>query len=489
MTKLASEIVNEQAKESDVKQEKTDAVQNVSDDAAKEVEQEAVNGATNTAEKETNGDAKVKDEVKEEVKDDVQKDASPPPMSAHSRQDQRSRGGRGRGRGGGGNRRENIKTRFEDQPESNDPDEIRRQVEFYFSDSNLPIDAYLLSLVDGPKNRPVDLKTIHSFKRMRHFQPYSAVLDAVKQSTFLNVNDDGEVFRKVPLDKKFTDDAVKNKPLVHSSSMARSIYAKGFGEEGDRTAFDIESFFAPYGNTQSVRLRRTEDGVFKGSVFVEFDNVGTQKAFLELDPKPQWGDTDLDIKSKEEYVDGKNQGILEGTVRPRSQDRNYNTSTRPHRGNGDRYGDRKGRPPGISCYNCGENGHMSYDCDKPKNGNGARRRDRDDDVDENDWNARRDRDNRNDGRGRGRGGRGNRGGKSNRGHGDRDGGRNHRRSRSPNGRDDRRRDRRDRDDDNDADAGAAKEVDGTSKKRAREDEVNGEDTASKKVKEDVKEEV
>ena len=59
------------------------------------------------------------------------------PVSAHER------GGRKRSRGGS-RYNTNIKTRFEDLPESSDADEIRRQIEFYFSDSNLPIDAYLL---------------------------------------------------------------------------------------------------------------------------------------------------------------------------------------------------------------------------------------------------------------------------------------------------------------------------------------------------------
>lgn len=157
-------------------------------------------------------------------------------------------GGRGRGRGGGRgghdryDNRNNVKTRFERKDESSDATEIRRQVEFYFSDSNLPVDNYLLQEVGGPENRPFPLKTLHNFKRMRHYQPFSAIVDAVKGSSFLEVNDKDEVYRKRALAKHFTLDVEKNAELLTSDSMARSIYAKGFGEEDSDTAFKIEEF-------------------------------------------------------------------------------------------------------------------------------------------------------------------------------------------------------------------------------------------------------
>jgi len=49
------------------------------------------------------------------------------------------------------------------QEETDDPVEIRKQVEFYFSDSNLPMDKFLLSKVGGSKNNAVPLELLHSF--------------------------------------------------------------------------------------------------------------------------------------------------------------------------------------------------------------------------------------------------------------------------------------------------------------------------------------
>ena len=174
----------------------------------------------------------------------------------------------------------NVKTKFDDLPESSDPDAIRHQVEFYFCDSNLPADTYMLQLTGGSENNPVPIKKLHAFKRMRHFQPYSAVLAALEQSDKLVVNNpEGEstgeetVCRKEPLKAELAPhlSSEQNFRTFNDQTMSRTIYAKGFGDETSTTQFDIEAFFAPYGPFNAVRLRRTfPEKIFKGSVFVEF---------------------------------------------------------------------------------------------------------------------------------------------------------------------------------------------------------------------------
>ncbi|KAK3711320.1 hypothetical protein LTR37_009700 [Vermiconidia calcicola] len=339
-----------------------------------------------------------------DMKDNDEKNEGDPSRSPDSRYKQQSRRGRGRGdnnrgrggqsRGGGDQfrKKNNIKTRFDDVPESKDHDEIRRQVEFYFSDSNLPIDEYLLRMTGGSENKPVPLKVIHNFKRMRHFQPFGAVVEAVKESNFLNLNEDNEITRKEPLDAKFTDDVTQNKKLTHTSSMPRSIYAKGFGDEKSSTQLDIEEFFEPYGPVQAIRLRRDGDDVFKGSVFVEFTNTDTQQRFLDLDPKPQWDGKDLQIMSKQEYVDIKHRGIVDGLVKPRSPSRRSFNNNKDYR---NRKHDDDRRSGG---YNK-DNKRSRFDA---RNDDWKEARERDRGYD--------DRRGRSD-RGRGRGGRGGRGGR------------------------------------------------------------------------------
>lgn len=182
------------------------------------------------------------------------------------------------------------------------------QVEFYFSDSNLPKDEFLWDLVDGASNNPVDLKTICSFKRMRRFQPYEAVVKALKESNLLII--DGEegketVARKHPYD-----------PSKQRNYMERSVYVKGFGDEQPSTQFDIEAFFAKFDTVNAIRLRRTPDNLFKGSVFAEFETEEQAKAFLALDPAPKWKGHELKIMSKKAYVEEKNQLIAEGKLQP-----------------------------------------------------------------------------------------------------------------------------------------------------------------------------
>lgn len=160
------------------------------------------------------------------------------------------------------------------------------------------------------------LKTIANFKRMRQFQPHSAVVAALRDSTFLDVEgEEGE-------------ETLKRKTAYVSSSdaqrarLAASVYAKGFGDEERSTQFDIEAFFSTYGHVKHVKLRRTGEELFKGSVFVEFETVEEADAFVAQDPKPTWKDHDLLIMKKKEYLDEKNRQIKEGLLEPNSNRRN-----------------------------------------------------------------------------------------------------------------------------------------------------------------------
>lgn len=180
------------------------------------------------------------------------------------------------------------------------------------------MDKFLLSKVGGSANHAVEISLLHSFKRMRRFQPFSAIVEALKSSETLELTDnDTKVRRKVPLPESVNEnpdaDIVK---VFEDKAMDRSIYAKGFGEEEPSTQFDIEAFFAPYGPTNAIRLRRHFDKTFKGSVFVEFDSEETQKKFLALDPKPKWKGRDLLIKSKRQYCDEKVKDIEAGRIKP-----------------------------------------------------------------------------------------------------------------------------------------------------------------------------
>ncbi|KAI1877185.1 hypothetical protein JX265_000041 [Neoarthrinium moseri] len=309
-----------------------------------------------TAMAETEKTTDAKDVETNDTKDDKKSFSvnNPPPNMLKVRRPSPNRGGR-----------KDKSNKFDPSVlgETDDPVQIRGQVEFYLSDANLPTDKFLSELTGLTENKPVPLSTICSFKRMRRFQPYSAVVAALKDSNLLVV--EGEE----------GSETVKRKnafvPVKPSKIEERSIYAKGFGEEVASTQFDLEAFFAQYGSFNSVRLRRGDDGGFKGSVFVEWVDKETADKFMAVDPKPKWKDHDLLILWKADYTKEKNEAIKRGEIQPSAS----------------RRGNHRGR--------------------------GGRR-----DVDSDNWKERRDRDQKNGhrdsrgrGRGRGRGGRGRGGGR------------------------------------------------------------------------------
>ena len=164
----------------------------------------------------------------------------------------------------------------------------------------------------GSENKPVPVKTLHSFKRMRTFQPYSAVVDALRESSFLEVS--GEEGDEVVKRKKPYQPLSSSRAKVEAST----VYVKGFGDETPTTQFDLESFFSNFGEVRGLKLRRTNENFFKGSAFVTFDDEETAQKFIKTDPSPQWNGHDLKIMSKKDYCNEKSAMIRQGKIEPNS---------------------------------------------------------------------------------------------------------------------------------------------------------------------------
>ncbi|EJU00549.1 hypothetical protein DACRYDRAFT_23006 [Dacryopinax primogenitus] len=193
--------------------------------------------------------------------------------------------------------------KVEDMTEEEVKAKILQQVEFYFSEANLPFDKFLftLSYKDNPEHW-VPVGTIASFKRMREYTAAKGtayVADALKPSTLLELSESGEkVRRKVALENLESRQS--------HDAFARSIYAKGFGEEAKGLQEELEAFFSQFGKFNVVRMRRDkETKVFKGSVFVEWVDMITASKFLMQEPKPRWKGTELTTMSKKAYCDMK----------------------------------------------------------------------------------------------------------------------------------------------------------------------------------------
>ncbi len=286
------------------------AVADVADITNVTEESVAANGAQDAATE--NGEKTVETAKAQEAGDNKQKEDEASAQKAKNGEDQNTSDMlRTTRQSHSKNRAANSKYDASVLPESDDPAKIRAQVEFYFGDSNLPTDKFMWEKTGGPENKPVKLKTICAFGRMRRFKPYEAIATALRESSLLKIEGEAgeeEITRTEPYDPS------KGKGRLDGSA----VYVKGFGDEEPSTQFDLEAFFTKFGAINAVRLRRTPDKLFKGSVFVEFQDEETAKNFLDLDSKPQWKGHDLKIMSKQDYVEEKNELIRDGKIEPNS---------------------------------------------------------------------------------------------------------------------------------------------------------------------------
>ena len=181
---------------------------------------------------------------------------------------------------------------------------VRAQMEFYFSDSNLPRDKFLRETVEADPEGFVDISLLATFSRMRALlapfggsqndETVAALVDLLKTSAELTVSDDGRRVRRTA--------AVRAREEVDAEVEARSVYASPFAMTA--TIDDITAFFAQHATVRSVRLRRhitSKD--FKGSVFVELaDAAACEKlvgAALEHDG------AELVVMMKKDYLEKK----------------------------------------------------------------------------------------------------------------------------------------------------------------------------------------
>ncbi|KAL5525322.1 hypothetical protein ACEPAF_9192 [Sanghuangporus sanghuang] len=184
----------------------------------------------------------------------------------------------------------------EEETDAEKKNKACRQIEFYFSDSNLPYDRFMWTLHTASAEHWVPIKQVASFRRMREFQQFGHdwLVSALRTSLELEVDEAGVNVRR------------RTEVKEPKGQWERSIYAKGFGSEYPGLQKDLEKYFNAYGRVNAVRMRRKyETKEFKGSVFVEFADVSTAERFLKLDPKPKWKDTELLTMSKEAYCDMK----------------------------------------------------------------------------------------------------------------------------------------------------------------------------------------
>lgn len=168
---------------------------------------------------------------------------------------------------------------------------IIKQVEYYFSDENLPTDKYLLNLIRKHKQGYVPIPVIASFRKMKKLtRDYSVIVDALKESSLLVVSSDGKkVKRSNPLpvtesrDPKLFTVLVENLPEDRSVGNLQRI----FGAVGSIKNISI---LDPQPIDESKKGGKTEILISnKLHALVEYGNVeAAEKAVSTLSDERDW---------------------------------------------------------------------------------------------------------------------------------------------------------------------------------------------------------
>ena len=179
---------------------------------------------------------------------------------------------------------------------------IKKQVEFYFGDSNLPRDKFLQAEIAKDKEGWVSLPTILSFNRMKALTTdKSLVLEALKESGLIEISKDGNMIRRIS--------EIKN-----SNPLERTLFVSGLKKESSLE--DLEKYFEEScSGLASIRMLRTrEDHSFTGNVFIEFGSIDDMTSSLQK-LKAIEG---LNVMTKSDYF------ALKGDRKSRNEEEEYN---------------------------------------------------------------------------------------------------------------------------------------------------------------------
>ncbi|KAJ6697970.1 hypothetical protein OIU79_011513 [Salix purpurea] len=182
--------------------------------------------------------------------------------------------------------------------------EVLRQVEFYFSDSNIPRDNFLRNIIKSSEDGMVSLALICSFKKMKGYlklmdvkpeeipeATVQAVAETLRKSTSLKVSEDGKKVGRIAALLK-PDEAIEQ---LDARTVAVSPLKFNVKRE------ELESFFGLHAKVTSVRMPRHvgDKRVFCGTALIEFSSDEDAEKILKQ--SLVFEGAELELKPKKEF--------------------------------------------------------------------------------------------------------------------------------------------------------------------------------------------
>ncbi|KAI8378659.1 hypothetical protein EDC96DRAFT_454921 [Choanephora cucurbitarum] len=185
---------------------------------------------------------------------------------------------------------------------------ICKQVEFYFSDSNLPYDKFLWTLRANAVEGWIPIETIAGFKKMKMItEDFDAVVKALKEheSEIYEIDAEGKNIRR-------------KSEVVQQDHVSRSIYVSGLPlvdvdaqdpvAELFKLQDKVEDLFGEHGKVLCVRLKKNIERPrkFKGSAYIEFESPEVAQKVAEL-KEVEFDGNKLEIMYKPKYHEMKSE--------------------------------------------------------------------------------------------------------------------------------------------------------------------------------------
>ena len=208
----------------------------------------------------------------------------------------------------------NIPADMADENISPSEKKIVRQVEYYFGDFNLPRDKFLLEETKTDDGW-VTMETMLKFKRLLDLSSDKAVITAALKKSkagLIEVAEDNTKIRRNP-EIPLPENTVESKAALE----ARTVYVKGFNNEGTTLDELLDYFNENNSNVVSIQMRnysvgkgKDKEWKFKGSIFVTFKSAESATEFVE-NKEWKYKDREMILKFQKNYLEDKQKEIEE----------------------------------------------------------------------------------------------------------------------------------------------------------------------------------